>query len=422
MLRNAIKKVVNNNTINNTLKYNFSVGTQQLDTPVIVSAKRTPIGSFNGSLASLKGSELGAIAIKAAMGEAGINQDDVNECFMGNVVSAGMGQAPARQSLIYAGLPNSVPCTTVNKVCASGMKSVIFAAQQIQLGQSECIVAGGFESMSNIPYYLPKARTGYRYGNGVLEDGILVDGLWDVYNDHHMGLAAEVCAEDYSFTREQQDEFATLSYKRAAAASENGAFKNEITPVEIKSKKGTTVVDVDEEFSRVKFDKMGSLPTPFKKDGSVTAANASSLNDGASALIIMGKEKAEKEKYPILAEIIGYGDAAKSPVEFTTAPAEATPIALANAGISADEVDLWEINEAFSVVVLANMKLMNLNVDNVNVNGGAVSLGHPIGCSGARIITTLVHALKNQNKEIGCASICNGGGGASAIVIRNVQN
>eukprot|EP00276_Gloeochaete_wittrockiana_P020653 CAMPEP_0184335914 /NCGR_PEP_ID=MMETSP1089-20130417/4412_1 /TAXON_ID=38269 ORGANISM="Gloeochaete wittrockiana, Strain SAG46.84" /NCGR_SAMPLE_ID=MMETSP1089 /ASSEMBLY_ACC=CAM_ASM_000445 /LENGTH=421 /DNA_ID=CAMNT_0026660815 /DNA_START=76 /DNA_END=1341 /DNA_ORIENTATION=+ len=389
-------------------------------TAVIVSAKRTPIGTFNGNLSSFKGSELGSLAIKAAVSAAGIDGSIIQEAFLGNVVGSGMGQAPARQAVIYAGLPNSVACTTVNKVCASGLKTIIFASQSIQLGQRDVVLAGGFESMSNIPYYLPKARGGYKLGHGQVLDGIITDGLWDVYNDHHMGICAEVCAKEYSFTREQQDAYAIESYKRAAAAWEAGHFKNEIVPVTIKGKKGDQIIDVDEEYTKIDFAKLPTLRPAFDKNGSVTAANSSSINDGAAALIVMSQARAESLGLKPLAKILGYGDAEKAPVEFTTAPSDAIPRALQNAGVTADEVDLWEINEAFSVVALANMHLLNLDHAKVNIYGGAVALGHPIGCSGARIVVTLINALKQQGKRIGSASICNGGGGASAIVIENL--
>jgi len=363
---------------------------------------------------------LGAVAIKAAVERAGIAPDQVEEAFLGNVISAGMGQAPARQSVIYAGLPESVSCTTVNKVCASGMKTVMFGAQAIMTGYRKTVVTGGFESMSNVPYYLPKARTGYRYGHGQLEDGVLKDGLWDVYGDHHMGIAGEHCAKSFGFTRQDQDDFAIRSYKRVAAAYEKRAFDEEIVPVEVKVKKDTKKITDDEEYLRVDYSKVPTLRPAFKDDGTVTAANASSLNDGAAALVLTSLGEAQAAGLRPLAKIIGFGDSERAPIEFTIAPADAISRALKMANISQKDVDLWEINEAFSVVILANMKLLGLNPDQVNVNGGAVALGHPIGCSGARIIVTLAHLLKNQNKKYGVASICNGGGGASAIVIERI--
>lgn len=389
-------------------------------TPVIVSAVRTPIGSFGGALASLSGSQLGAVAVKEAVRRAGVDPSLIGEAFLGNVVSAGMGQAPARQAVLFAGLPESIPCTTVNKVCASGMKTVMMAAQSIMLGHQDVVLAGGFESMSNIPYYVPKARTGLRYGHGELLDGVLKDGLWDVYNDVHMGNAGEDCATKHSFTREQQDDFAIASYERAAAAHQAGHFKGEIVGVDIKGRKGVTTVDMDEEYSKVSFDKVRSLRPAFDRNGTITAANASSLNDGASALVLTSLAKAQELGLKPLAKVTGFADAARAPIEFTIAPADATPKALKMAGVSVEDVDYFEINEAFSVVVLANMKLMKVPHDKVNVLGGAVALGHPIGCSGARIVTTLTHLLQNNGKKVGCASICNGGGGASAIVIESM--
>merc|ERR1712137_1141586 len=387
------------------------------NTAVIVSAVRTPIGSFGGSLSSFSGSQLGSLAIQEAINRAGIDSRQVEEAILGNVLSAGMGQAPARQAALFAGLPISVPCTTVNKVCASGMKSVMFAAQAIQLGQQNTVVAGGFESMSNTPYYVPKARNGYRYGHGEIIDGILKDGLWDVYNDAPMGMAAEHCAKAEKFSREEQDDYAIESYKRAADAHKRGAFKDEIVPIEVRSKKETKEIYDDEEYHRINFEKVPSLRPAFDSEGTVTAANASSLNDGASALVIMSLKRAKELELKPLAKIIGYGDAARKPIEFTVAPADAIPFALRRAGISQKDVDYWEINEAFSVVALANIKRLELDPKKVNVNGGAVALGHPIGSSGARIITTLVHLLRNEDKRYGCAAICNGGGGASAIVL-----
>lgn len=385
----------------------------------IVSAVRTPMGSFGGALASLSAPKLGAIAIKEAVKRAGINADQVQEVYMGNVLQANVGQAPATQAAKFAGLPD-VPTTTINKVCASGMKAVMLAAQSIQLGDNDIVVAGGMESMSNVPFYLDKARTGYKLGNQVVTDGLIKDGLWDVYNDYHMGSAAELCASECNISREDQDAFAIESYQRSQAAYEKGLFKNEIVPVEIEGRSGVTVVAEDEEYKAVKFDKIPSLKPVFKKDGTVTAANASTLNDGASALVLMSKEKADALGIKPLAIIKGFADAQQAPEWFTTAPSKAIPRAIAHAKISASDVDYFEINEAFSVVSLANNQELKLDPNKVNVNGGAVSLGHPLGSSGSRIIVTLINVLEQNNGKIGVAGICNGGGGASAIVIERV--
>ncbi len=382
----------------------------------IVSAVRTPMGSFGGSLASLSASKLGAIAIKEAVKRAGIDAKEINEVYMGNVLQANIGQAPATQATKFAGL-GDLPSTTINKVCASGMKAVMLAAQSIQLGDNDVVVAGGMESMSNVPYYLDKARTGYKLGHQTVIDGLIRDGLWDVYNDYHMGSAAELCATECNISREEQDAFAIESYKRAQAAYEKGLFAAEIVPVEIEGRAGVTVVSEDEEYKTVKFDKIPALKPVFKKDGTVTAANASTLNDGASALVLMSKEKADALGIKPIAKIRGYADAQQAPEWFTTAPSKAIPRAIAHAGITANDVDFYEINEAFSVVSLANNKELNLNPEKVNINGGAVSLGHPLGSSGSRIIVTLISVLNQQNAKIGVAGICNGGGGASAIVI-----
>lgn len=387
----------------------------------IVAAVRTPIGSFGGYLSSFTATQLGGFAIKAAIEKAGLQPNQVQEVFMGNVLSANLGQAPATQAAKFAGLPD-VPNTTVNKVCASGMKAVMLAAQSIANGDQDIIVAGGMESMSNVPYYIDKARNGYKLGNGVLTDGLIKDGLWDVYNDYHMGSAAELCATDCQISREEQDAFAIQSYKRSQQAIADGKFKAEIATISITDKKGTTtLIADDEEPANVKFDKIAGLRPVFKKDGTVTAANASSLNDGASALVLMSKEKANELGIKPLAKVLAYADAQQAPEWFTTAPSKAIPIALKKANKTIADIDLFEINEAFSVVSLANNKKLGLNPDKVNVNGGAVSLGHPLGSSGSRIIVTLIHAL-NQNKvKFGVAGICNGGGGASAIVIENMQ-
>jgi acetyl-CoA C-acetyltransferase len=384
---------------------------------VIVSATRTPIGSFGGGLASVSATQLGGIVIKSAIEKAGLKPEQVQEVYMGNVLSANVGQAPATQAAIFAGLPY-LPATTVNKVCASGMKAIMLAAQSIALGENEVVVAGGMESMSNVPYYLDKARNGYRLGNGQITDGLLKDGLWDVYNDYHMGSAAELCAVECNISREEQDAFAIESYKRAQRSQSEGKFTSEITPVEVKDKKGgITLFAEDEEPNTVKFDKIPSLKPVFKKDGTVTAANASTLNDGAAALVLMSREKADELGITPLAKIVSYADAQQAPEWFTTAPSMAIPLALHRAGLSADEIDYFEINEAFSVVSIANNQILKLNPEKVNVNGGAVSLGHPLGASGARIIVTLLNVLQQNNARYGAAGICNGGGGASAMVL-----
>lgn len=384
----------------------------------IVAAVRTPIGSFGGSLSSLSATQLGGIAIKEAVKRAGIQGDQVQEVYFGNVLSANLGQAPATQAAKFAGLPD-IPATTINKVCASGTKSIMLAAQSIALGQNDIVVAGGMESMSNVPFYLDKARTGYRLGHGQVTDGLVKDGLWDVYNDYHMGSAAELCAVEHQISREEQDAYATESYKRAQAAQAAGKFKEEIVPVEITGRRGdVTIVDQDEEMHAVDFSKIPGLRPVFKKEGSVTAANASTLNDGAAALVLVSGQKLKELGLTPLAKIRGYGDAQQEPEWFTTAPAQAIPQALAHAGVSADQVDFYEINEAFSVVALANNKLLGLSGEQVNVHGGAVAMGHPLGASGARIVVTLLAVLnQHDDSRIGVAGICNGGGGASALVI-----
>ncbi|WP_413667242.1 acetyl-CoA C-acyltransferase [Mucilaginibacter sp. Mucisp86] len=388
---------------------------------VIVAATRTPIGSFGGSLAAISATQLGAAVIKSAVEKAGLRPDQVQEVYMGNVMSANVGQAPATQAAIFAGLPY-LPATTVNKVCASGMKAIMLAAQSIAIGQNDIVVAGGMESMSNVPYYLDKARNGYRLGNGQIIDGLVKDGLWDVYNDYHMGSAAELCATDCNISREEQDAYAILSYQRAQKAQGDGKFKEEITPVGLKDKKGDiTMFAEDEEPQTVKFDKIPSLKPVFKKDGTVTAANASTLNDGAAAVVLMSLEKANELGITPLAKIISYADAQQAPEWFTTAPSKAIPLALQRAGLQTSDIDFFEINEAFSVVAIANNQTLNLDPEKVNVNGGAVSLGHPLGASGARIIVTLLHVLKQNNGKYGAAGICNGGGGASAMVIENLR-
>jgi acetyl-CoA C-acetyltransferase len=387
----------------------------------IITAVRTPIGSFGGALASITAPQLGAAAIKGALKKAGVEAKEVQEVYMGNVLTANVGQAPARQAAIFAGIPYEVPCTTINKVCASGSKAIMLAAQSIMLGINEVVIAGGMESMSNVPYYLDKARNGYKLGHGQLTDGLIKDGLWDVYNDFHMGNAAELTAKEMKITREMQDDYAIQSYKKSAAASQSGMFKDEIVSVEIPQKGGAAIeITEDEEYKKVNFEKVPSLKPVFQKDGTITAANASSLNDGASALILMSKEKADQLGLKPVAKILGFADAEQKPEWFTTSPSLAIPKALKNAGIKENQVDFYEINEAFAVVSIANNMKLNLDPAKVNVFGGAVSLGHPIGCSGARIVTTLTNVLNKKNGRIGVTGICNGGGGASAIIIEKM--
>ncbi|WP_440135379.1 acetyl-CoA C-acyltransferase [Chitinophaga sancti] len=385
----------------------------------IVAAVRTPIGSFNGALSTLPATRMGAIVIKAALEQAGVSASAVNEVFMGNVISANLGQAPANQASIYAGLPNTVPCTTVNKVCASGMKSIMLAAQSIQLGDNDVVVAGGMENMSAVPYYLDKARNGYKLGHGTLSDGIIRDGLWDPYKDFHMGNAAEICATEYKISREEQDEYASRSYKRAAEAFEKGYFKNEIVPVEIPGKTVVTIAE-DEDYKKVNFEKIPTLKPTFQKDGTITAANASNINDGAAALVLVSGEKLQELGLKPLAKIISFADASQAPEWFTTTPVKAVNNALKKAGMTIDQMDFAELNEAFSCVPIANQRDLALDMEKVNVWGGAVALGHPIGCSGARIVVTLNSILHQNNAKYGVAGICNGGGGASAIIIEKV--
>jgi len=388
---------------------------------VIVSALRTPIGSFGGSLAGFSATQLGGIAIKAAVEQSGIKPEQVQEVFMGNVLSANLGQAPATQAAKFAGLPD-VPATTVNKVCASGTKAIMLAAQSIALGQNDIVVAGGMESMSNVPYYLDKARTGYRLGHGQMTDGLVKDGLWDVYNDYHMGSAAELCASTCDISRDEQDRYAISSYKRTQAAQESGKFAAEIIPVDVVDRKGNvTTINKDEEAYTVNFEKIPGLKPVFKKDGTVTAANASTLNDGAAALVLMSADKAAELGIKPLVRILSYADAQQAPEWFTTAPSKAIPLALQRAGKELNEVDFFEINEAFSVVSLANNKELGLSEAQVNVNGGAVAMGHPLGASGARIVVTLLAVLNQNNGKIGVAGICNGGGGASALVVEKLD-
>jgi acetyl-CoA C-acetyltransferase len=388
---------------------------------VIVAVARTPIGSFGGSLSGFTATQLGGFAIKAAVEKAGLKPAQIQEVYMGNVLSANLGQAPATQAAKFAGLPD-VPTTTINKVCASGTKSIMLAAQSIALGQNDIVVAGGMESMSNVPYYLDKARNGYRLGHGQITDGLVKDGLWDVYNDYHMGSAAELCAETCNITREDQDNYAIESYQRAQNAQSEGKFKDEIVPVSVKNRKGEiTLIDTDEEPATVKFDKITGLKPVFKKDGTVTAANASTLNDGAAALVLMSAEKANELGIKPLAKILSYADAQQAPEWFTTAPSKAIPLALQKANLKTTDVDFFEINEAFAVVSLANNQELKLESKQVNVNGGAVAIGHPLGASGARIVVTLISVLQQNKGKIGVAGICNGGGGASALVIENLD-
>ena len=385
---------------------------------VIVSAVRTPMGSFGGSLSSVSATKLAATAIKGAVEKAGIKSEMVQEVFMGNVLQANIGQAPARQAAKFAGLSNEVPCTTVNKVCSSGMKSIMLAAQTIKAGDNDIVIAGGMENMSSVPHYLDKGRNGQKLGDMKLIDGLVKDGLTDVYNRVHMGNCAEICAKDMNITREEQDAFAIESYNRSTKSWEEGKFNDEIVPVSVPQRRGEDlIISEDEEYKNVRMDKIPTLRAVFEKDGTITAANASTINDGASALVIMSSEKANELGIKPLAKIISYADAAQEPEWFTTAPAKALPIALGKANMDISDIDYFELNEAFSVVGLANMKILGLDPEKVNVNGGAVSLGHPLGSSGSRIIVTLINVLKQNGGKIGAAGICNGGGGASAMVI-----
>jgi acetyl-CoA C-acetyltransferase len=387
----------------------------------IVSSVRTPIGSWGGALSGFSATQLGGFAIKGALEKAGIDPGAVEEVYFGNVISANLGQAPARQAALAAGLGQNVPCTTVNKVCASGMKATMIGAQSIALGQADVVVTGGMESMSNIPYYVPKARWGYKYGNAELVDGLAKDGLVDVYNECAMGVCADATATKYNISREEQDAFAIQSYKRSAAATEAGYFKNEIVSVSIPQRKGDPILlNEDEEFKNVKFDKIPALRAAFTKDGTVTAANASTINDGAAAFILASKEAVDKYSLKPLAKIISYADAAQQPEWFTTAPVLAAPLALKRAGLTMDDIDFFEVNEAFSVVTMAFYKELGIDPEKVNVFGGAVSLGHPLGASGARIVVTLNNVLHQKGGKYGLAAICNGGGGASAMVIEKI--
>ena len=386
----------------------------------IVSAVRTPIGSFGGILADISATKLGAIAVKAALERAGVPFDEVDEVLLGNVVSANLGQAPARQAARYAGLPDGVNCTTINKVCASGMKATAYGAQSIMLGLSDIVVTGGFESMSQIPFYVPKARFGYKYGNGELVDGLAKDGLVDVYDQIAMGNYADRTAAKYGFSREQQDAFAIRSYKNSAAATEGGRFKDEIVGVEVSSKKGTFTMTEDEEYKNVNFEKVPTLRAAFSKDGTVTAANASTINDGASALVLVSEKMLKKLNLKPLARIVSFADGEHEPEWFTTAPTIAAPIALKRAGLKLSDIGYFEVNEAFAVVPMTFAKVMDFDPELMNLNGGACSLGHPLGCSGARILTTLNGVLHQNNAKYGMAAICNGGGGASAMILERL--
>ncbi|MEC8273876.1 MAG: acetyl-CoA C-acyltransferase [Bacteroidota bacterium] len=388
---------------------------------VIVSAVRTPMGSFGGSLSSVSATTLGGAAIKGALEKVSLSADKVDEVYMGNVLQANLGQAPARQAAMAAGLTQEVPCTTINKVCSSGMKSIMLAAQSIMCGDNDIVIAGGMENMSSVPHYFAKGRNGQKLGDMKLIDGLVKDGLTDVYNKVHMGNCAELCAKEMNFSREQQDAFAIESYNRSASAWENGKFKDEVVPVAVPQRRGDDlIVSEDEEYKNVKMDKIPNLRPVFDKDGTVTAANASTLNDGAAALLLMSAEKSKELGLKPLAKIRSYADAAHQPEWFTTAPAKALPIALDKANLSTSDVDYFELNEAFSVVGLANIEKLGLDAAKVNVNGGAVSLGHPLGCSGARIIVTLLHVLQQNGAKVGAAGICNGGGGASALVVEMI--
>lgn len=384
---------------------------------VIVSAVRTPIGSFGGALAEVPATQLGATAVKAAIERAGVDPKAVTEIFMGSVLQGNLGQAPARQAAKFAGLPDEVHCTTVNKVCASGMKSAMFATQSILLGDNDIVVAGGMENMSAAPYYVEKGRYGYKFGHGQLIDGLVKDGLTDVYHQSAMGVSADATAAKYGITREQQDAYAIESYTRSADAWKAGRFKDEVVPVTVKTRKGDVVIGEDEEYKAVSFEKIPALKPAFSKDGTVTAANASTLNDGAAALVLMSADKAKALGLKPLAKVLGYADAEQAPEWFTTTPAKAIPRAVEKAGLQMSDIQFFEINEAFSAVALANIQLMGIDGKKVNVNGGAVALGHPLGCSGARILVTLIHVLKQNGARYGAAGICNGGGGGSAMVI-----
>ncbi|MBR77570.1 MAG: acetyl-CoA C-acyltransferase [Flavobacteriales bacterium] len=385
---------------------------------VIVSAVRTPIGSFGGKLSKISATKLGSYAIKGAIDKISLDNKLIDEVYMGNVMQANLGQAPARQAAIFAGLPHNIPCTTINKVCSSGMKSIMLAAQSIRCGDNEIVIAGGMENMSQVPHYFSKGRSGQKLGDMKLIDGLVMDGLTDVYNKVHMGVCAEKCAKDYNISREEQDDFAIESYKKSEIAWDSGKFSNEIVPVETQNRKNEieNITD-DEEYKNINIEKVSQLRPVFDKEGTVTAANASTLNDGASALVLMSMEKAKKLNIKPIAKVVSYSDAAHEPENFTTAPAKAIEILLKKNNLSINDIDCFELNEAFSVVGLANIKILNLDKNKVNINGGAVSLGHPLGNSGSRIIVTLINVLNQNKSKIGVAGICNGGGGASAMLI-----
>lgn len=386
----------------------------------IVSAVRTPVGSFQGQFTDLSAPKLGSIAIQSALQKAGVAPTDVQECIMGEVLTAGVGQAPARQAALYAGLSNSTPCLTINKVCGSGLKAVMLAADSIKLGHSQIAVAGGQENMTQAPHLLENSRAGFRMGNANITDSMVKDGLWDPYNNFHMGNAAEICVRDYKFTREQQDQFAVESYKKAQAAMAKGAFANEITPVKVQTKKGEVIFDKDEEPGKAQFEKMLTLKPAFEKEGTITAANASKINDGAAAFVLMSETEAKKRGSKPLAKIVSYATFAQEPKYFTTAPVGAIKKAMAQANLKTSEIDLWEINEAFANVTMAAMKDLEIPAERVNVHGGAIAIGHPIGASGARVLTTLTHALHTHNKRYGLATLCIGGGEAVAMIIERV--
>lgn len=388
----------------------------------IVSAVRTPIGSFGGMLASITATQLGSTAMKGVLEKAGVDAKEIQEVYFGNVVSAGLGQAPARQAALGAGISTEVPCTTVNKVCSSGMKTVMMGAQSIMLGHNDVVMTGGMESMTNVPYYIPKARYGYKYGHGQMLDGLMHDGLWEPYHKFPMGSCADNTAKEMNISREAQDEYAITSYKRSADSWANGKFADEVIPVAVPQRRGDDLIlTEDEEYKAVKFEKIPGLRPVFNKDGTVTAANASTINDGASAILLMSKEKVEELGVKPIAKILSFGDAAQDPLWFTTAPSKAIPVALGRAGLDKKDVQYWEINEAFSAVALANAQELDIDQSILNVNGGSVALGHPLGASGARILTTLTSVLKQNDASVGVAGICNGGGGASAIAIERLN-
>tara|TARA_Y100000994_G_scaffold49229_1_gene38807 strand:- start:3380 stop:4558 length:1179 start_codon:yes stop_codon:yes gene_type:complete len=387
---------------------------------VIVSYSRTPMGSFGGALSSVSATKLGSIAIKGAMDKINLNPNTVNEVYMGNVISSGLGQAPAKQAAIFAGISDQTPCTTINKVCSSGMKAVMIGAQSIQTGENNIVIVGGMENMSSIPFYVNDMRNGKKLGHTQINDGLLIDGLTDVYDNVHMGVCAEICAEEMDITREEQDDFALKSYEKSKNAWESGFFKNEITPVKIETRKGEVIVDTDEEFENINTEKFKKLRTVFKKDGTITAGNASTINDGAAALVLMSKTQAETLSLKPIAKITSFADASQEPKWFTTSPTQALEKALDKADLKKENIDFWELNEAFAVVGIANIQNLGIDNNKVNVNGGAVSLGHPLGCSGARILVTLLNTLEQNNGKIGAAGICNGGGGASAMIIESL--